>query len=212
MQQPGLRERKKRRTREAIADAAFALFREAGFDGVSVAEIAAAAEVSKPTLFAYFPSKEDLVLRRFLIDDVGPASVVRNRPADTPVIPALRDHFIDRLDAHDPLTGLSDSPEAVTFHALLYNTPSITARLTGYMLDQEQRLAIELAGTGELPNELAAQLVAAQVFGVQRVLSAHTAHQIRLGRGLGAAHQEAVEQTHSAYELLEHGLVPLVKQ
>ncbi len=62
---PGLRERKKARTRKALSDTAIALFLERGFAGVSVAEAAAAAEVSKPTLFRSFPAKEDLVLHRF---------------------------------------------------------------------------------------------------------------------------------------------------
>ena len=60
----GLRARKKARTRDAIADAAISLFLAHGFDQVSVADIAAAAEVSKPTLFRYFTAKEDLVLHR----------------------------------------------------------------------------------------------------------------------------------------------------
>ncbi|MGY2062119.1 helix-turn-helix domain-containing protein, partial [Nocardia gipuzkoensis] len=88
MEAHGLRERKKRRTREAILDAAFAMFEESGFDRVSVADIAAAAEVSKPTLFAYFPTKEDLVLRRFLVSDKGPANIVRERQAGTSALQA----------------------------------------------------------------------------------------------------------------------------
>jgi len=62
---PGLRQRQAQRTREAIQDAATRLFLASGFHAVSVDEIAAAAEVSKRTLFKYFPSKEDLVIGGF---------------------------------------------------------------------------------------------------------------------------------------------------
>ena len=56
----GLRARKKRAAREAIAATARRLFAEHGFDAVNVAEIAAAADVSEKTVFNHFPTKEDL--------------------------------------------------------------------------------------------------------------------------------------------------------
>jgi AcrR family transcriptional regulator len=62
--QPGLRERKKRRTRELIAETARRLFGERGFEGVTVAEVARAADVSEKTVFNYFPTKENLVYWR----------------------------------------------------------------------------------------------------------------------------------------------------
>ena len=58
---PGLRERKKQLTRQAILDTAQAMFRERGYDGVTVAEIADAVNIAAKTVFVYFPSKEDLV-------------------------------------------------------------------------------------------------------------------------------------------------------
>src|SRR5215213_4327779 len=61
---PGLRERKKQRTREQIAEAARELFTERGFDRVTVAQVARAAEVSEQTVFNYFATKEDLVYWR----------------------------------------------------------------------------------------------------------------------------------------------------
>src|ERR1700749_5221319 len=60
----GLRERKKLKTREGILAAAMKLFTERGFDSVTVAEVARAADVSEKTVFNYFPTKEDLVVHR----------------------------------------------------------------------------------------------------------------------------------------------------
>ena len=60
----GLRERKKRQTRQQISDIATGLFLERGFDAVTIAEIAEAADVSVNTVYNYFPSKEDLFFDR----------------------------------------------------------------------------------------------------------------------------------------------------
>ena len=60
----GLRERKKQRTYQVIADSAWRLFAERGFEQVPVAEIARQAEVSEATVFNYFPTKEELVFGR----------------------------------------------------------------------------------------------------------------------------------------------------
>ena len=59
---PGLRERKKQRTRQALIDAAFALISQHGYEQTTVAEIAEAADVSTRTFFLHFPAKEDVLL------------------------------------------------------------------------------------------------------------------------------------------------------
>ena len=61
----GLRERKKRMTRQLISDTATGMFLEAGFDEVRVADVAAACGVSEKTVYNYFPTKESLIFDRF---------------------------------------------------------------------------------------------------------------------------------------------------
>ncbi|WP_264929402.1 TetR/AcrR family transcriptional regulator, partial [Streptomyces sp. A012304] len=112
MSETGLRERKKRRMYQAVSDIAVRLFVERGFDAVSVAEVAAAAEISKPTLFRYFPAKEDLVLHRIADHEREAAAVVTGARAEgVAPLPALRRHFLDALAAADPVTGLNDDPD-----------------------------------------------------------------------------------------------------
>ena len=85
---PGLRERKKAKTRAAIQRHAFQLFREQGYDATTVEQIAAAVEVSPSTFFRYFPTKEEVVL----YDDLDPVliSAFAAQPADLTPIQALR--------------------------------------------------------------------------------------------------------------------------
>lgn len=139
---PGLRERKKERTRQALSDAAVALFMERGFDAVSVAEVAAAAEVSKPTLFRYFPAKEDLVLHRFADHEDESARVVTaGLRAGTAPLDALYAHLLDGLDRRDPVTGLCDHPAVLSYLRLLYGTPALVGRLHAYRMRSEAALA-----------------------------------------------------------------------
>jgi len=86
----GLRERKKRRTRLEISDVATRLFAQRGFEAVTLAEIATAADVSIKTIFNYFGSKEDLYFDR--ADELTAALVetIEQRPPGTTVLEALR--------------------------------------------------------------------------------------------------------------------------
>lgn len=89
----GLREAKKARTRQAISDIATHLFIEHGFEQVTVAQIAAAADVSVKTVFNYFPAKEDLFFDRADELLAGLERTITDRPEGVTVTAALRELF-----------------------------------------------------------------------------------------------------------------------
>ncbi|MEU8088453.1 TetR family transcriptional regulator [Micromonospora sp. NPDC049101] len=195
----GLRARKKARTRDVIADAAISLFLANGFDQVSVSDIAAAAEVSKPTLFRYFATKEDLILHRFMDHQGEAARVVRDRQSDLAPLTALHRRFRAGLERFEPVTGLNDHPEVVAFHRLVFATPSLAGRLMQYMLDDEDALA------AVLDRGIAARLQAAQVIAVQRVLARTNWQKIADGRTARDVQPEAVTDADRAFAQLRHG-------
>ncbi|WP_105974742.1 TetR family transcriptional regulator [Streptomyces geranii] len=202
MAEIGLRERKKRQTYQNVSDIAIGLFLAKGFDAVSVAEIAAAAGISKPTLFRYFPAKEDLVLHRFADHEDEAARVVRAALTGATVssVDALRRHFLDGLSREDPVTGLNGDPGVLAFHGLLYGTPSLVARAYEYQQRSEAALAGALGGT------LAARLAAGQIIAVQRILAQENWRRIAAGEGVEAVRGDAVAAAEEAFGQLEAGL------
>ncbi|MEV5607816.1 TetR/AcrR family transcriptional regulator [Streptomyces sp. NPDC052225] len=198
---PSLRELKKRRTREALSEAAIRLFLEKGFENVSVAEVAAAAEVSKPTLFRYFASKEDLVLHRFADHEDEAARVVAGRAEGVSAVEALRRHFVAGLDRRDPVTGLCDHPAVLAYQRLLYGTPSLVARLHGYRERSEQALAGALGGPA-----IEARLAAGQIVAVQRVLAEENVRRIAAGESADAVEGDAVRAAEVGFAQLARGL------
>jgi AcrR family transcriptional regulator len=98
-QATGLRERKKRATRDALAQAALELFVERGYDETTLAEIADAAGVSTRTIFAYFPSKEAMLFSTFETMSHALAQALADRPAGTDALTALREFILS--SAHE---------------------------------------------------------------------------------------------------------------
>lgn len=203
---PGLRERKKERTRNLIAHEALRLFREKGFDEVSVVEVAAAAEVSKATLFRYFPAKEDLVLHRFA-DHLGEAArVVRERPPGLTPTAALRAHFLDRLAARDPITGLNDHPDVLSFMDLLYGTPSLQTGLVQRYRSQEIDALAEALPDVADSTPLTRRLAATHLIVVQQELGMENWRTMTAGRTADEAYDDAVAEAERAYGQLMTGL------
>ncbi|GHD12982.1 TetR family transcriptional regulator [Streptomyces violarus] len=200
MSETGLRERKKRRMYQVVSDIAVRLFLEKGFDAVSVAEVAAAAEISKPTLFRYFPAKEDLVLYRIADHEGEAARVVAE--GEGPPVEAVRRHFLAGLERSDPVTGLNDHPQVLAFHALLYGTPSLVARAHTHQERSEAALAEVLGG------DLDARLAAGQIMAVLRVLALENWRRIAAGERVADVRADAVAAAERAFGRLAAGLPP----
>jgi AcrR family transcriptional regulator len=94
---PGLRARKKQKTRDTISNVALELFDEQGYEHTTIAEIADAAEVSPRTIFAYFPSKEDILFCDLPEIEERLAQAFRERPEDTTALDALREFILESL-------------------------------------------------------------------------------------------------------------------
>src|SRR3954452_9035287 len=86
----GLRERKKEQTRRLIADTARGLFAERGFDAVTVADVARAADVAEKTVFNYFPTKEDLFYSGMEAFEERLLDAVRDREPGQTALAAFR--------------------------------------------------------------------------------------------------------------------------
>jgi AcrR family transcriptional regulator len=137
---PGLRERKKQRTRETIIEAAMALFAERGFDQTTIADIAARADIAPRTFFGYFAAKEDVVFHDF--DDTHRRFEQRlaDRPGDETTVDALRAviaELVAELDFEDPAERLR--------RAVIAATPALQARDRALMGEFEQTLAASVA-------------------------------------------------------------------
>jgi len=161
-----LRERKKRLTREAIFAAARALFSERGFNDVTVAEIADAANISVKTLFTYIGSKEELLFsgRPTVLDAVVEA--VRNRKlAQTPLV-AAGQALLAAVDDNDQDKSVD------AFLRMAASGPAARSRLRALWEETEDALTEALATGKDGPRELAARrLTAAQIMVLVRTVT-----------------------------------------
>jgi DNA-binding LacI/PurR family transcriptional regulator/AcrR family transcriptional regulator len=133
---PARRERKKAETRRAIVAAARRLFGERGFDVVTVAEVAEAADVSAKTVFNYFPAKEQLFFEDAPLLAGVPSEVVSGRAAGESVTGALR----TLLPASVP-----DPAALVEWARVYHGSPALRAFGREMFAEQERALAGVLA-------------------------------------------------------------------
>jgi len=139
-----LRESKKRATKQRISDVATGLFFARGFEAVTVEEIAAAANVSKVTVFNYFARKEDLFLDRQDEVKLLWREALSERSKGQSPIPALR-RLVDRLGEQKHPFARIDS-QTVAWWRVVAASPSLKARLREIGDEAVEGLAVELVG------------------------------------------------------------------
>ncbi len=143
----GLRERKKRQTRDALIEAAHRLFATHGYEGTTTDQIAAAVDVSQRTLFRYFANKDDIALAP--LDEVQDSlhRAVRDRPAGEAPMTALRAAvrvvWQELVDARAPADSLL--PAFVETLKLVERSPALLAANLRRQAEREQRLAEVIA-------------------------------------------------------------------
>ncbi|MGA4840966.1 TetR/AcrR family transcriptional regulator [Streptomyces sp. G45] len=200
----GLRERKKRQTAARIWRTAVDLFAERGFEKVSVAEIAAAADVSKMTVFNYFGTKEDLLLGPMEQHVGDAADAVRARAAGESAADALRRLLLTQIEARDASVGLSDSGHLMRTMQLIVETPVLLKRAHDFHVRSQGLLADVLAEeTGE---GVLAQVAAAQLLGVRNAVCAEIVRRRKAGEPLDRIAEDVVRLAHDAFDLVEKGL------
>jgi AcrR family transcriptional regulator len=172
----GLRERRKRQTRQEISHTATRLFIEHGFENVTIAQVATAAGVAKMTVTNHFPRKEDLVLDMHEELAAALACTVAKREPGESALAALRRSYFQALESRDALLGFS-GPE---FVRLITDSPTLRARLRE--IQEERETALAAALSTEL-DDFTAKLMAGCVTSVHRILFQEVLRRTLAGEG-----------------------------
>lgn len=203
MDESGRRERKKRQTRQVISDVATGLFLERGFDAVTVAEVARAADVAVQTVFNHFPTKEDL-----FFDEPGwwqgPARAIREAPDGMDPLAVLEAHYLTETRARLEVGHLATWKQ---FVHTIDSSPALQARRRLNAAQMETTLTEAL--DDRTPGHLRNRLIAAQFAAAQKVLEEEL---LRLLPDDASADQVARAQAEleqavaQVFTVLRHGL------
>jgi len=168
--EPGLRERKKLRTRALIAETARRLFSERGFEAVSVAEVATEAEVSEATVFNYFPTKEDLVYYGMEAFEEELLDAIRRRPAGVSALDAFG-AFVSRPRGFLAATDETVRETLLAVTRMIAASPALRARERQIFARYTESVASLLRDeTAAGPDDLRPWVVASTLVGLHATL------------------------------------------
>jgi AcrR family transcriptional regulator len=194
----GLRESKKLRTRQEIADRAMQLFAERGFDRVTVAEVAAAADVSDKTVYNYFPTKEDLFFDEVPAREAALVAAIRGRSQGESILAAMR-----RLQARE--CPRLCSPGFATFARIIEESQALQAKELEVMARFAQVLT-EAIQAELAVDERDARIAAGLLVSVHWQLFRAARKQALAGKHGPAAVRRLRADLERAHHLLERGL------
>ncbi|GLY87092.1 TetR/AcrR family transcriptional regulator [Actinoallomurus iriomotensis] len=200
-----LRERKKRETRQRIADVAMGLFMLRGFEKVTVAEVAEAADVSVNTVFNYFRTKEDLFFDRqdVVVENMG--RIVAARPPGQSALDALRRDLLAAIDARDWRYGINGG--ASDFFKMVAESPALANRIRQLHEQREEYLARVLAEeTDADPDDPTPRLVAAQLAALTRAVGTEFLRRRMAGESVETILPSVRAAAERAFHLLESGV------
>jgi AcrR family transcriptional regulator len=202
----GLRERKKQQTRQLIAETARRLFAERGFNRVTVAEIARAADVSEQTVFNYFPTKEDLVYWRLASFEDELLTTIREREPGESVLAAFRRFVLGQrglLGTEDPATR--ERLAALT--RTIIESPALLAREQQIFAGYTASLATLIADEqGADAHDVEPWVAANAMMGAHRALVEFARRRIVEGARPPRLTREVRAHAERAFALLETGL------
>ncbi|WP_433442755.1 TetR/AcrR family transcriptional regulator [Nonomuraea sp. CA-141351] len=201
----GLRERKKRETRQRIADIAMGLFMAKGFDNVTVAEVARTADVSVNTVFNYFSTKEDLFADKQDVAVERAPGVLREREPGESVVRAFRRDFFDAIDTRDWRYGLNAGADV--FARVVSDAPSLVAKLRELHERRENALARALADELEADaDDITPRLAATHILNTTRILTHYSTRRLLAGEDWESIEPDLRAQAEKAFDLLESGI------
>jgi AcrR family transcriptional regulator len=195
----GLRERKKRQTRDAIAAAAMTLFQERGFEEVTVADVARAADVAEKTVFNHFPTKEDLVFAGGDDRLAQRAEAIRTRMPGVPLARVFEDEtmaFLEQIDA-------GDVDRLLALLRLVRSSPALRDRL---LLGWEREAGVLVAAVTEDESDLTAAVVVRSLVWAHRLVFRAAIGRLLAGDDPAEVAADLRLQARAVYARLELGL------
>ncbi|WP_233599271.1 MULTISPECIES: TetR/AcrR family transcriptional regulator [unclassified Amycolatopsis] len=190
------------KTRARIAEIATRLFLERGFDEVTIAEVAAAAGVSKVTVFSHFERKEDLLFDR--LPDVADIvrTAIRERDDAVGAVEALRQATVALAEKRHVLSGLDGDLEPMM--RTVMESPALIARLRTFAYEIETELATELHSDPGYSGDSA--LAAALLVAAYRTVAAETVRRQLAGDDLADVASSHLQRLKEAFDAVQRGI------